>query len=272
VNRIEEEGVAGGSRAALAERLSGPPWKLGFLSLMRHFGAAFPAQPAIGLARHPRQEPFRLGQVASLAFAPREIAEVANPLALPAAGATRRRGNRPDRPAIRLFGLGLLGPHGPLPLHYTELVRERTEHHGDHTLADFLDLFHHRWLTHFHRAWAQGQAAAGLDRAGDETFSRYVARLIGHDPLEIHDSPLPAHARLAASPHLRTDARHPDGLAATLAHFFAVPVRLHEFVLHWFRLDDEDRTCLGRPGVSSQLDRAPSPATPWPTGRPSSGW
>jgi type VI secretion system protein ImpH len=130
-------------------------------------------------------------------------------------------------------------------------VRERTENYNDTTLADFLDLFHHRYLTHMYRAWAQSQAAAGLDRADDENFSRYIARLTGHDPLEIRDSVLPAHARLSASTHLSREARNPDGLAQTLARFFAVPVQLQEFVMHWIRIDEEDQSHLGRAHTSS---------------------
>jgi type VI secretion system protein ImpH len=145
----------------------------------------------------------------------------------------------------------MLGPNGPLPLHFTEMARERAENYNDGTLADFLDIFHHRYLTHMYRAWAQSQAAAGLDRPDDETFSRYMARLSGHDPLEIRDSVLPAHARLAASTYLGSEARHPDGLAATLARFFAVPVQVQEFVLHWIRLDEVDQTRLGAPRTSS---------------------
>ena len=250
-------------------RLRKTPWKFGFTALMRRFGAVYTQQPRIGLARRPQQEPFRLGQTAALTFAPREIAEVVLagegvkaefglPSVLPALPAVSgtvpvRAGNNPALPMIRLYGLGLLGPNGPLPLHFTELVRERTENFNDPTLADFLDLFHHRFLTHMHRAWAQAQAAAGLDRADDETFSRYIAQLTGHDPLEIRDSVLPAHARMAASTHLSREARNPDGLAQTLGRFFAVPVQLQEFVMHWIRIDEEDQTRLGAPRTSSVL-------------------
>ncbi|QNK67746.1 type VI secretion system baseplate subunit TssG [Variovorax sp. PAMC26660] len=240
----------------MLERLRQAPWKFGFLALLRRFGASYSQQPPIGLASRPQQEPFRLGQAAALAFAPREIAGAVLPgesVLRVLGGVNPRAGNNPALPMVRVYGLGLLGPNGPLPLHYTELVRDRTENHNDSTLADFLDLFHHRYLTHMYRAWAQGQAAAGLDRAGDEAFSGYIARLTGHDPLEIRDSVLPAHARLAASTHLGREARNPDGLAATLARFFAVPVQLQEFVLHWIRIDDEDQSHLGRARTSSVM-------------------
>ena len=239
----------------LLARLRETPWKFGFTALMRRFGATYTEQPRIGLARRPQQEPFRLGQTAALTFAPREIAEVVLPGeahgSIVSGSAALRSGNNPALPMVRLYGLGLLGPNGPLPLHYTELVRDRTENYNDSTLADFLDIFHHRYLTHMHRAWAQSQAAAGLDRADEETFSRYIAQLTGHDPLEIVDSVLPAHARMAASTHLGREARNPDGLAQTLARFFAVPVQLQEFVMHWIRIDDEDQSHLGKPRTSS---------------------
>lgn len=238
-------------------RLREAPWKFGFTSLMRRLAAVHVGQPRIGLASRPQQEPFRLGQTAALIFAPREIAEVVLPGDADApvgpGAPALRAGNNAAVPVVRLYGLGLLGPNGPLPLHYTEMVRDRTENHGDSTLADFLDLFHHRYLTHMYRAWSQSQAAAGLDRADDETFSRYIAQLTGHDPLEIRASVLPAHARMAASTHLSREARNPDGLAQTLARFFAVPVRLDEFVMHWIRIDDEDQTHLGQPRTSSVM-------------------
>ncbi|MGJ7510599.1 type VI secretion system baseplate subunit TssG [Variovorax sp. GT1P44] len=254
--RRDRDPIALGLQELLV-RLRREPWKFGFTTLMRRLGAIHSSQPRIGLASRPQQEPFRLGQTAALTFAPREIAEVALPLdggATAGVGASpARKGNNASVPTVRLFGLGLLGPNGPLPLHYTEWVRERTENYNDGTLADFLDIFHHRYLTHMYRAWAQSQSAAGLDRPGDETFSRYVAHLTGHDPLEIRASVLPSHARLAASTHLTREARNPDGLAGSLARFFAVPVELNEFVLHWIRIDQEDQTRLGTPRTSSVM-------------------
>ena len=243
MNRVPKPSVP-----ALIDAVQRTPWKFGLMALLRRVSAADPALPALGSASRPQDEPLRLGQAAALIFAPHEIADASVP-----GPADERAGNHPALPRVRVYGLGVLGPHGPLPLHITEMVRERSENHGDTTLADFLDLFHHRFLTRLYAAWAQAQAAAGLDRAQDEVFSRYIARLSRHDPLEIRDSVLPSHARLAASAHLARDARSPDGLAATVARFFAVPVRLEEFVLHWIRVDDADRSLLGLARASSVM-------------------
>jgi type VI secretion system protein ImpH len=214
------------------------PWKHGFTALLRALAATHDQLPDIGQAQRPQAEAFRLGQLASLVFAPREVGEV---------------GWQQGRPAIRLLGLGMLGPNGPLPLHFTEIVRERSEAKRDPTLARFLDLFHHRALSHVYRAWAISQSAAGLDRPDDERFSRYIARLAGDEVDELSDIPLPRHARWASSAHRVRQSRDPAGLAATLAHYFGVHVELREFQRHWIAIDAPDTCRLGTPRDSSRL-------------------
>ncbi|WP_321872823.1 type VI secretion system baseplate subunit TssG [Burkholderia ubonensis] len=223
----------------LLERLLAEPWRFGFLALLRRIGANAAIDP-IGRARRPQAEPFRLGQQPSLAFAPREIASVQE-----AAG----------RLKVRLFGLGMLGPNGPLPIHVTEMAKEREEGRRDMTTVDFFDIFHHRFLTLFYRAWASAQATAGLDRKDDERFSFYIASLMGQDAEEIRRRPLPAHARLAASAHLVRESRNSDGLRATLEHHFGVPVAIDENVFHWIEIDPADRGRMGRPGPASMMGR-----------------
>jgi len=214
------------------------PWTLSFLGLLRHLSAQHSRLPPIGQAIRPSDEAFRAGQVAALTFAPREIAEVEQ---------------RQGRLRVQLYGLGMLGPNGALPIHLTEIVRERNEANRDSTTADFLDLFHHRAFTQFYHAWARSQATAGLDRRDDEVFSRYIGWLAGSETDEIASSSLPPHARLAASAHQVREARNPDGIEATLSHFFGVPVRLDEYVLHWVAIDPAEYCLLGNPGAPSVM-------------------
>jgi type VI secretion system protein ImpH len=221
------------------ELLRTRPWVYGYLSLMRRIGADCRIDP-VGTALRPGAEPFRLGQKPSLAFAPREIASV---------------GELDGRLHVRLFGLGMLGPNGPLPIHMTEIAREREESRRDQTLVDFLDIFHHRYLTLLYRAWAAAQATVGLDRAGpdSERFSFYVASLTGQDTKEIAQRALPAHAQLAASAHLVREARNPDGLRMTLARYFGVPVAIDEYVFHWIDVAPEDHSYMGKPGSAATM-------------------
>jgi type VI secretion system protein ImpH len=130
----------------------------------------------------------------------------------------------------------------------TEVAYSRAESYQDHTLVDFADLFHHRALSLFYRAWASAQSTASLDRPHDERFSFYVASLIGTEVREARCSCLPAHARYSAAAHLVREARNPDGIASAMSHYFGVPIAVEEFVHHWITLDENGKTELGRPG------------------------
>lgn len=221
------------------------PWAYGFVPLMRRFGAWYRTLPRVGTAQRPQQEPYRLGQQASLTFAVREIASVQQ--------ATPEQSASQPTTRIKLFGLGALGPNGALPIHITELVRERVEAKRDNTLANFLDIFHHRAFTHFYRAWAQSQSAAGLDRPDQETFTPYIARLGADDPSEVQNSPLAPHARWASVAHRVRAPRNPEGLIRTLSHYFGVPVRMQEFCLQWMPIEPQDLCQLGQTRQSSVL-------------------
>lgn len=221
----------------LTHQLKAEPWRYGFLALLRRIGADRRINP-VGTAPRPQAEPFRLGQQPSLSFAPREIASV---------------DEADGRLKVRLSGLGMLGPNGPLPLHVTEIARDREQSRRDATLVDFLDIFHHRYLTLLYRAWASAQAAEGLDRPDDERFSFYVASLAGLDIREIGHGPLPPHARLSASAHLVREARNPDGLRMTLRHYFGVPVEIDEYAFNWIDVDVEEHSHLGKPGAASTM-------------------
>jgi type VI secretion system protein ImpH len=205
------------------------PWEAGFISIMRAIAARSPAAPPPGKAALPSQEGFRLGQIASMAFSPREIAAISQ---------------QGDKIKLQLFGLGIWGAQGAMPLHLSELAYSRYTHH-DHSLIDFVDIFHHRALSLFYRAWFLSQDTASLDRKDDERFSFYVGSLIGLDPAELSPAPLPIHPRLAASAHLIREARNPDGLLGAMQYYFEVPVRMEEFELQWIFLEGKDQTALG---------------------------
>ena len=139
---------------ALLDAVQADPSAFDFYALLRRVDVLRPDAPRTGEALRPRQEALRLGQAPELDFA-------AAPLQ-----ALQPQSGAPPRLTVRFFGL--LGPQGPMPLHFTEFVRERLRHHDDATLAHFLDLFHHRMLSLFYRAWAQTQPVVQLDRPDHE--------------------------------------------------------------------------------------------------------
>lgn len=218
------------------------PYAYDFFQTLRRLECLHPAKPRLGQALRPADEPVRLAQEPSLAFAPATLTAV-----------RQREGGRPPRLEVAFFGL--LGPNGPLPLHLTEFARGRILHHDDPTLARFLDVFNHRFLALFYRAWAQAQPAVSLDRPREDRFAGYIGALVGiGSPRMRHRDAVPDAAKLFFSGILARQARNADGLAALLKGYFRVPTRIEEFVGNWMRLVPTDRTRVGR--VNAALGQA----------------
>lgn len=205
------------------------PWNSGFISLMRTLAARSPELPAPGTAMLPANENFVIGQSPHMTFAPREVDSISQ-----LNGKTH----------LALFSLGIWGPQGAMPLHQSEMAYNRNEQQ-DTTLTHFVDLFHHRALATFYRAWAISQDTASLDRPQEERFSFYTGSLMGIDPREITNSVLPPHPRLSAVSHLVREARNPEGLLGALTYYFELPVQIREYVDQWLKLQPNDQTQLG---------------------------
>jgi type VI secretion system protein ImpH len=219
---------------ALAEA----PYRYDFYQTLRKIECLYTGKPRWGCALRPVDEPVRLGQDPDLSFAPAPLAS----FEIDPEG-------KPPRLQVRLFGL--LGPNGPLPIHLTEYARHRLRHAGDPTFARFLDLFHHRFLALFYRAWAQAQPHVNRDRPDQDRFAAYVGAFVGVAPAAFRDrDTLPDLARLFHAGALVRQVRNAEGLAAVLQHFFRVPVRIEEFVGHWMFLGPRERTRLGRDGAT----------------------
>jgi type VI secretion system protein ImpH len=60
--------------------------------------------------------------------------------------------------------LGLTGPSGVLPRHYTELMLNRIRA-KDFSLRDFFDLFNHRLISLFYRSWEKFRLPLGYERS-----------------------------------------------------------------------------------------------------------
>jgi type VI secretion system protein ImpH len=219
--------------AALAET----PYSFDFYQTLRRLECLFEPKPRWGHARRPADEPVRFGQEPELSFAP-----------APLASFQPGREGRPPQLQVRLFGL--LGPNGPLPLHITEYARERLRNAGDPTLSRFLDLLHHRFVTLFYRAWAQGQPHVNRDRPREDRYAAYIGSFIGLSPAVFRErDALPDVAKFFHVSALIRHTRNAEGLRAILQHFCRVPVQIQEFVGHWLVLQQNDRTALGREGA-----------------------
>lgn len=215
---------------ALFDAVEAAPHAHDFFALLRRVEGLVPEAPRFGRALRPVQEPLRLGQEPELGFAAAALASF-----------TRQDGV----PRLGVHFLGLLGPQGPMPLHLTEYVRERQRQRGDATLQRFLDVFHHRLLALFYRAWAQSQPCVQHDRPEDDRFARWLGAAAGLDGGVRPQDTLPQAARLFHAQLLGARTRPPEGLVKILRAHFGVPVRVEQHVPHWMPVERADRTRLG---------------------------
>ncbi|WP_081771955.1 type VI secretion system baseplate subunit TssG [Paraburkholderia nodosa] len=223
-------------------QLRAAPHEHDLFHLLRWIDALAGGEAPLGEAQHPAGEPVRLGQTPSLSFAPSMVAAVDG----------EENGHAPDGPPrVHIYGFGLFGPNGPLPQHVTEYAYERVHSFGDHSMAAFADLFHHRLIVLLYRAWADAQPVVGLDRPGESRFDRYVASLIGlagarnaAPPLHARDAP-GRHAKSFQAGHWVRQTRNPEGLAQILRHDFGVRVRIVEHVVRWIALGERQRGAIG---------------------------
>lgn len=229
--------------AALYAQLAAQPWAYGFYQAMRRLEAAWPGRPRFGRSSRPAQDPLRLAQEPSVIFAPSTLA-----------GWEPAKDERPTRLLVHFFGL--FGPDGPLPLHLTEYARDRRRNHRDPTFQRFADIFHHRALSLFYRAWANARPTVSFDRPEDDRFALYTGALIGlgMDSLRNRDA-MPDLTKLHFAGHLANQTRHAEGLGSILSAFFHMPVRIECFIGTWLTLPAADRTRLGSSPRTASLAR-----------------
>jgi type VI secretion system protein ImpH len=209
--------------------------RFGFFQALRLIEAAHRDRPRLGCSLHPREDAVRLGQSPRLGFVAAELD------AYQAAG-----DEGPARLSVNVGGL--FGANGPMPLHLTEYVHDRISHAGDTTLAAFADVFHHRQLCLFYRAWAAGQPVVGLDpdRPGASGYGFYAASLCGWSGAgAVGPRAADVLGKLQFCGLLSTRTRHASGLGLLLGQYFGVPMKIRQFVGLWLRLGADDCTRLG---------------------------
>jgi type VI secretion system protein ImpH len=228
----EPAAIDHGALLRLFDELAAAPYRFDFFHLMRRIETLTPNAPRLGRALRPSLEPVRLGQDAELDFAPAAISS------------HESSPHGPPRLGVRFFGL--FGPQGPLPLHLTEFARERLRHHADPGFSRFADVFHHRLLSLFYRAWAQAQPTVQHDRPHDDQFAKWLGALFGLAPAELRQrNAVPDDAKRYQAGILARGVKNAEGLVMLLRQHFGVAVRVQGFVGHWMDLRPADRTRLG---------------------------
>jgi type VI secretion system protein ImpH len=225
----------------------------GYYSLfaaLRWLEQRYPEQPRLGESRRAADDPVRLRQIPYLEFAPTDVHEL------------RISGER--RPVLETYSFGVFGPNGALPLHLTEYAFERRKQFADPTFSDFVNLFQHRLIGLFFRAWANADPASSLDRPETDRFRMYLGSLIGMgaEAAWQRDS-VDDYARLSRVGALGPHARSATGLEAMLASYFEDRVSVRQFVGEWLDIPPQDYCRLGHAATAVLGTNASLGAASW---------
>lgn len=225
------------------EALEATPYRFGFLQALRRLEAEYPEHARLGESSTAAEDPVRLGQDPTLAFAAASLASF-------------RRENAGRAARLEVLFFGLFGPNGPLPHHLTEYAHDRIRNSDDPTFARFADIFHHRMLSLLYRAWANGQPVVQYDRPETDRFATYVGALFGMgSPALQHRGRVPDEARLHFAGRLANQTRNAGGLQALLSGYFDAPVGVEEFVGQWVPLPSHSLCRLGRSTETGTLGK-----------------
>jgi type VI secretion system protein ImpH len=187
----------------------------------------------VGEDADPSAEVVRFRALPSLSFPPAEIASL--------------KQSEDHGPEMTVTFMGLAGPSGVLPQHYTAAII-RTVREKSLSLRDFFDLFNHRLISLFWRAWAKYRLPIayehGARRGGDRITDALRALAgIGGEHLQgrarVGDETL-----LHYSGHLSHFPRSAAGLGAMLSDYFGRPVRVQQFFGRWLPLAPSERSRL----------------------------
>jgi type VI secretion system protein ImpH len=228
--------------APLDERLFEYSYEYDFFQAVRLLHLILTDRAGVGRIAKPNEEPVRFAARQSLAFPASSIHSISA---------------ETDPPLMTVAFLGLTGVQGVLPHHYTEHILGRAQA-KDFSMAAFLDVFNHRFVSLFYRAWEKHrfpvrfQLAAA--RQDTDEFTQYLFDWIGlgtaglRGRISPRDSALLRYAGL-----LGQKPSSAASLRAILRDYFGVEVEIEQFKGAWYLLDEADQCDLASEQLNNKL-------------------
>lgn len=240
------------TNAALAETLFQEAYRFEFFQAVRLLelifrqrarssgqGRRFP----IGRDAPPEQEIVRFRAAASLDFSASAIVDLKDHPAPAGSGKTS------PPPEMQVTFMGLTGPSGVLPRHYTELLIQRVRPSiKDYALRDFLDLFNHRAISLFYRAWEKYRFPIAWERAQldpeiTDPFTQCLRSLVGLGTAHLSGRlALRDEVPLYYAGHFAHRPRSAIALESLLGDYLQLPVQIDQFQGCWLYVSQEEQT------------------------------
>lgn len=217
----------------LSQKLYEEPYSFEFFQAVRLLHKLYPEKATVGTSPRPDDEVARFRSRIGLDFPSSEIQEI----------------NEIDedgriRVEMIVNFMGVAGVSGVLPTHYTELMLDRIRHR-DTAMWEFLDIFTHRSVSLFYRAWQKYRFPVGYEN-GKSDFTAFLFDIVGlgtnglRGRSSIDDEALlPYAGQIAQKPH------NANALENIVSDQFGVTAKVQQFCGQWLELSTDDVTRLG---------------------------
>jgi type VI secretion system protein ImpH len=146
---------------------------------------------------------------------------------------------------VGFLGMATAGSFGSLPTPYAQEILDQ-ENEKNHALRDFVDLFNHRFVSLFYRAWEKYCLPVQYEAGDSRFFERALFGVIGigtpglNGRLAFEDRALLSRAGLLAMAPLPAVA-----LESLVESYFEVPVEVEQFLPAWYDIDEDEQNRLG---------------------------
>ncbi len=142
--------------------------------------------------------------------------------------------------------MGLYGVASPSPVYFTELINAsdvETE-----SLSQFLDLFNHRLLSFFYRAWQKYRYPYRYEPGAKDEFSNYALGFVGlREPEVKRQTHLPVPRLVKYLGLLGPQTRPLINLRLLIADYFRLPrVRIKRWILRWVAIAPDEQNRIGK--------------------------
>lgn len=218
----------------LSQKLFEEPYSFEFFQAVRLLQKLYREKAAVGTSPLPADEVARFRSRIGLDFPSSEIQEI-NEI------------DEDGRKRVEMIVnfMGVAGVSGVLPTHYTELMLDRIRHR-DTAMWEFLDIFTHRSVSLFYRAWQKYRFPVGYEN-GNSDFTAFLYDVIGlgthglRGRSAIEDEALlPYAGQIAQKPH------NVNALENIVSDQFGVTAKVQQFCGQWLELSADDVSRLGQ--------------------------
>lgn len=221
-----------------------------------------PAALPVGFDNPPERESVRFHAHPSLAFPASAAVKVRGTIAEHEAAA-------PPQARLVVSCLGLTGPAGVLPRHYTTQLIEQLRS-KELAMSDFFDLFNHRFVSFFYRAWVKYRLPVDFERSrlftnargadsrqahlDEDSLTTSLYCLIGLGTAGLREQLADDSAPLHYAGYFAQTQRPAVSLKSIISDYLQIPTEIKQFFGQWLYLSPGDCSRLPGPNTSGSAN------------------